>query len=140
LDVSTSFVYKHRENKPEAVTYERGGKKVTRARQVKKLKNVIEAPLDDPKETVVEEKNKEVIDYLSKEVETLSDKLAVASLEGSDEDKQKAKETIESLREEVRLLQIDNRSLKASMDKYQGENAELKKQVAMLTKRLKKFE
>jgi hypothetical protein len=140
LDVSTSFVYKHRENKPEAVTYERGGKKVTRARQVKKSKNAVEAPLDDPKETVVEEKNKEVIDYLSKEVETLSDKLAVASLEGSVEDKNKAKETIESLREEVRLLQIDNRSLKASMDKYQGENAQLKKQVAMLTKKLKQSE
>jgi peptidoglycan hydrolase CwlO-like protein len=70
----------------------------------------------------------------------LSDKLAVASLEGSDEDKNKAKETIESLREEVRLLQIDNRSLKASMDKYQGENAQLKKQVAMLTKKLKQSE
>jgi len=143
LDVSTSFVYKHRENKPEAVTYDRGGKKVTRPRQVNKSKNVVEAPLDDPNEpklTIVLEKNKEVIDYLSKEVSTLSDKLAVASIDGSDEDKNKAKETIESLREEVRLLEIDNRSLKASMDKYQGENAQLKKQVAMLTKRLKSFE
>ena len=61
-------------------------------------------------------------------------------MDGSEEDKSKAKETIESLREEIRLLQIDNRSLKSSMDKYQAENAQLKKQVAMLTKRLKSFE
>ena len=140
IGVSVSFVYKHREKKPEAITYVRDGKKVTRNRQVKKLKNVIESPLEDEVETKDSDRNKEVIDYLSKEVETLSDKLAVASLDGSEEDKHKAKETIESLREEIRLLQIDNRSLKASMDKYQAENAELKKQVAMLTKRLKSFE
>jgi hypothetical protein len=140
IDVSRSFVYKYRENKPEAIVVERNGKKFTRKTKNTTLKNVIEAPLDEPKETVIEEKNKQVIDYLSKEVEALSDKLAVASLDGSEEDKNKAKETIESLREEIRLLQIDNRSLKSSMDKYQAENAQLKKQVAMLTKRLKSFE
>jgi hypothetical protein len=144
IDVSRSFVYKYRENKPDAVVVERKGKQFTRkTKNEKKPNNDIDAPLDDPNEpklTIVLEKNKEVIDYLSKEVSTLSDKLAVASMDGSEEDKSKAKETIESLREEVRLLEIDNRSLKSSMDKYQGENAELKKQVAMLTKRLKSFE
>jgi len=140
IGVSVSFVYKHREKKPEAIKYERGGKNISRPTKNIKLNNVIEAALEEQTETKDSDRNKEVIDYLSKEVETLSDKLAVAALEGSDEDKNKAKETIESLREEIRLLQIDNRSLKTSMDKYQAENAQLKKQVAMLTKKLKQAE
>ena len=140
LNVSISFVYKHRDNKPEAIKYERGGQKITRPTKNIKLNNVIEAALEEQTETKDSDRNKEVIDYLSKEVETLSDKLAVAAIDGSEEDKNKAKETIESLREEIRLLQIDNRSLKTSMDKYQAENAQLKKQVAMLTKKLKQAE
>jgi len=51
-----------------------------------------------------------------------------------------AKETIESLREEIRMLQIDNASLKSSRDKYQAENAQMKRQISMLNKKIKSLE
>jgi FtsZ-binding cell division protein ZapB len=46
-----------------------------------------------------------------------------------------AQETIESLREEIRILKIDNEALRISRDTFQNENAQLKKQIAMLQKK-----
>ena len=94
----------------------------------------------EPKEELppVEDKNAEVIEYLNQEVESLRDQLAVSSV--PEEGRDLAKETIESLREEIRLLQIDNASLKASRDKYQSENAQMKRQISMLNKKIKSLE
>ena len=74
---------------------------------------------------------------LKEQNERLQDDLAIKHLEGSSTDKEKAKETITTLREEVRKLKIDLVAVKQSRDQYQNENAALKRQVAMLTKKLK---
>ena len=74
---------------------------------------------------------------LKEQNERLQDDLAIKYLEGSSTDKEKAKETITTLREEVRKLKIDLVAVKQSRDQYQNENAALKRQVAMLTKKLK---
>lgn len=79
----------------------------------------------------------DAIEYLSQENEKLSDKLAVQSMEGTDEDKAMAKETIESLREEIKLLKIELASVKISRDGFQSENNQMKKQIVMLQKKLK---
>jgi FtsZ-binding cell division protein ZapB len=54
---------------------------------------------------------------------------------GDTPDASMAQETIESLREEIRILKIDNEALRISRDTFQNENAQLKKQVAMLQKK-----
>jgi len=136
LGFAHTFVHKYRENKPtEIVVTKKDGttykRKATTARPIKEAEPEIELP-------PVEDKNAEVIEYLNQEVETLRDQLAVASV--PEEGRDLAKETIESLREEIRLLQIDNASLKASRDKYQAENAQMKRQISMLNKKIKSLE
>lgn len=96
-----------------------------------KQKQPLEEPVD-PRD--------EIILNLSKENAQLSDQLATGLMEGTDEDKQVAKQTIEQLREDYRLIEIELRSVKKSRDQFQNENAQLKRQVAMLQKKLKQYE
>jgi FtsZ-binding cell division protein ZapB len=85
----------------------------------------------EPKEEV--DLEKDAVDDLLQENESLKDQLAVAKL-GSTPDATMAQETIELLREEVRILKIENESLRISRDTFQNENAQLKKQIAMMKK------
>jgi FtsZ-binding cell division protein ZapB len=61
-------------------------------------------------------------------------------MEASEEEKQAAGETISELREQIRILEIENQSLKISRDTFQRENSELKRTVASLQRKLKKEE
>jgi FtsZ-binding cell division protein ZapB len=61
-------------------------------------------------------------------------------MEATPEEKLAATETIEELREQIRILEIENQSLKISRDTFQRENAELKKTVQSLQRKLKKEE
>jgi hypothetical protein len=89
-----------------------------------------EADLSDEPDEMVEE--------LIKENQRLSDQLAIKAMAGTEEEKNLAHETIESLREELRVAKLELVAVKQSRDTYQSENAQLKKQVAMLQKQLKK--
>jgi FtsZ-binding cell division protein ZapB len=51
--------------------------------------------------------------------------------------KAEAAQLIDDLREENRLLRIEIEAVKKSRDQFQAENAQLKKQVAMLNKKIK---
>ena len=99
-----------------------------------KLNNVVEAPLN-----LTEEKD-EAVQELVAENQRLSDRLAVEAMDASEEEKLAASETIAEMREQIRILEIENQSLKISRDTYQRENAELKKTVAALQRKLKKEE
>ena len=99
-----------------------------------KLNNVVEAPLN-----LTEEKDEAVAELVA-ENQRLSDRLAVEAMDASEEEKLAASETIAEMREQIRILEIENQSLKISRDTYQRENAELKKTVAALQRKLKKEE
>jgi FtsZ-binding cell division protein ZapB len=58
-------------------------------------------------------------------------------MEATPEEKQSAEKLIEELREEIRLLKIENQALTVSRDTFQSENAQMKKQIKMLQKKLK---
>jgi hypothetical protein len=136
LGFAHTFVSKYREKPAEIVVTKKDGTTYKRKSTSAKPPKEIEPPLvSTPK---VEEKNAEVIDYLTQENESLRDQLALASV--PEEGRDLAKETIEGLREEIRLLQIDNTSLRASRDKFQAENAQLKRQIVMLNKKIKSLE
>jgi uncharacterized ParB-like nuclease family protein len=98
-----------------------------------KLNNVIEPP-EEPAE-----KDEAVAELLA-ENQRLADRLAVEAMEATPEEKLAATETIAELREQIRILEIENQSLKISRDTFQRENAELKKTVASLQRKLKKEE
>lgn len=99
-----------------------------------KLNNVIEPP----EEPFIAEKD-EAVQELVAENQRLTDRLAVNALP-TEEEKQAASDTITELREQIRILEIENQSLKISRDTYQRENAELKKTVSSLQRKLKKDE
>jgi predicted RNase H-like nuclease (RuvC/YqgF family) len=100
-----------------------------------KLNNVVEAPV----ENLTPERD-EAVQELVAENQRLSDRLAVEAMEASEEEKQAAGETISELREQIRILEIENQSLKISRDTFQRENSELKRTVASLQRKLKKEE
>ena len=99
-----------------------------------KLEPVVEAPLEPPPAV------DEAVQELVAENQRLADRLAVEAMDATEEEKLAASETIAELREQIRILEIENQSLKISRDTYQRENAELKKTVSSLQRKLKKEE
>ena len=79
----------------------------------------------------------EMVAELVAENERVNDRLAVAAMDGTEEEKAMAADTIESLREELRVLKIELAAVKQSRDQYQSENGQMKKQIASYVKKLK---
>ena len=78
------------------------------------------------------------IDELIAENEKLTERVALAAMDGTEAEKNLAKETIESLREELRITKIELVAVKQSRDTFQAENAQMKAQIKMLQKKLDK--
>ena len=85
------------------------------------------------------DERQEAIDMLIAENEELKARLAVAAMEGTPEEKELAGQTIAELREEIRITKIELTAVKVSRDTFQAENAQLKKQVSMLQRKLKQL-
>lgn len=134
-DVSITFVNNIRgERKPEKVVIERNGKVFERKSKNKvKLDNVIEAPIekDDPRD--------DVIKHLAEENEKLKDQMIIGAIADTGE-QQTAQELIEELRKENQILSNQLNTVKISRDTLMNENAQLKKQVAALQRKLKSLE
>lgn len=89
-------------------------------------------PVFDEKET------ENAVDILAQENDELRARLAVGVMDGTDEEKQEAAETITDLRQQVKTLTAENAALRASRDHYQSEASQLRKQIKMNEKELKK--
>jgi hypothetical protein len=102
-------------------------------------------PTEDPKDEYdpAEEKMRELmhtITNLADENTILRDKISIGQWDASEIEKIDAEETIKNLREQVRVLEIDNQALRESRDMFQNRNAELIKTVNSLKKKLQKGE
>jgi len=93
----------------------------------------------DPKEEKIRELI-HTITELAEENTLLKDKIAVGQWDASEIEKIDIQETVETLREQIRILEIDNQALRESRDMFQNRNAELIKTVNSLKKKLKKGE
>ena len=82
----------------------------------------------------------ELIEHLTRENDGLSLNLALAHMGGTDEEKDEAKGIIESLREELRVANIELVAIKQSRDQFQSENQQLKSQCASYQRQLKKLQ
>ena len=80
------------------------------------------------------------IQLLKAENEALSDKLAIAAMDADELDKAMAESVIKDLRAQIRVLEIELKGVTDSRDSLLRENNQLMKQVASLTKKLKKLE
>lgn len=106
-------------------------------KEAAKLESTKLSPVEP--DNFVEEQDEAVAELVA-ENQRLADRLAVEAMEASEEEKQAASETIAELREQIRILEIENQSLKISRDTFQRENSELKRTVASLQRKLKKEE
>ena len=90
-----------------------------------------------------EEKIKELTDTIieqDKENQILRDQIAIGQWDASDIEKIDVQDTINELREQIRILEIDNKALRESRDMFQNRNAELMRSLKAAQNKLKKLE
>jgi hypothetical protein len=91
---------------------------------------------EEPKQEI-ENGEKELIEVLTKENQDLSARLAIAHMGGTEEDKASAAAIIAEQKERIRVLEIELVAVKASRDAFQAEANQMRKQIAMLNRKLK---
>ena len=79
------------------------------------------------------------INELAAENEQLRDRVAVAAMSGTDEERAMAAETIAELRDQIKTLEAELDAVRTSRDTFQRQNAELMKQVRLQQKQIKKL-
>lgn len=139
------------EKKPDTVLVKKGGKVVEQnitnvsGKKKKSDSEKPAKPVATPEKVQDSEEEKydardDVIHDLKAQNTNLSDRLAIAAFDATDEEKQMAEQTINELREQVRQLEIELVAVKSSRDSYQKENAEMKKQIFAMQKKMKALE
>jgi len=135
--VSVTYVANMRGNTaPEERKYKTATGKVMTKKAPPKPKKEEEPEIEDDG---VDEKQA-AIDELIAENEKLTERVALAAMSGTAAEKNLAKETIESLREELRITKIELVAVKQSRDTFQSENAQMKSQIKMLQKKIDKLQ
>lgn len=131
------------------VTYvdKHGNTTTMKTDNAKKKKAPTQRPTTKPDLTTepseMEQKVKELADTvnaLADENTMLKDKIALGQWDATEIEKIDAEETIKDLREQIRIKDIEIKSLRESRDLYQNENAELIRTVKSLKAKLKKLE
>ena len=82
----------------------------------------------------------ELIAHLTKENDELTMNLALAHLGGTEAEQAEAREAMNAVREELRVLKIELAAVKQSRDAFQSENQQLKAQCASYQRQLKKVQ
>ena len=148
LHVSPPFVAKMRgESAPAVRKYITPKGNVAEKRKPEKkdkpAKPAKAAPLVDapkPADPPAVDHRQEMVDELISQNETLTDRLAVTVMDATAEEKKAAEDLIKQLREEIRILKLEMNAVKSSRDKFQLENAQLKRQISMQQRQLKAYE
>jgi len=94
-------------------------------------------PEPEPDHRVAELAN--TVNDLADENRKLKDAIAIGAWDATDIEKEDAEETITTLREQIRVLEIEVRTLRESRDMFQSRNAELMQTVKSLQAKLKKL-
>ena len=79
------------------------------------------------------------INELAAENDQLHDRVAVAAMSGTDEERAMAAETIAELRAQIKTLEAELDAVRTSRDTFQRQNAELMKQIRLQQKQIKKL-
>jgi hypothetical protein len=148
LHVSPPFVAKMRgESAPAVRKYITPKGNVAEKRKPEKkdkpAKPAKAAPLVDapkPADPPAVDHRQEMVDELISQNETLTDRLALKAMDATADEKSAAESLIKQLREEIRILKLEMNAVKSSRDKFQLENAQLKRQIAMQQRQLKAYE
>lgn len=82
----------------------------------------------------------DTITGLATENAKLRDVIAIGQWDASDIEKMDIEDTVKSLREQIRVLEIENSSLRDGRDSYMNRNSELQRTLKSCQTRLKKYE
>lgn len=113
-----------------------GEMKVGKQGRPKQVEVVEEEPVDEQGQIINE--LTDTINDLNSENQRLKDAIAVGKWDATEFEKLDVQETIIELREQIRILEIDNAALRDSRDMFQARNAELMQTVKSLQAKLKK--
>lgn len=102
-------------------------------------KPVVEPVAEEPPEETELDAVKEALSILNEENDRLNDKLAIAQLDATEEEKSAAHTTILALRSENKTLIATNRALILSRDSLMEEVVQMKRQMAMQRKEIDKL-
>lgn len=131
-DQTTTKKFVDKDGKEKTINTENLGRKIAKP-------DVTTAdPTAKLKETIHE--LTEVVNSLSDENTVLRDKIAIGQWDASDIEKIDAEETLAELREKIRILEQDNKTVRHDRDMYQNLYADAQKTIKSLQKKLKKGE
>jgi hypothetical protein len=82
----------------------------------------------------------QTINMLADENTLMRDKIAIGQWDATEIEKIDAEQTIKDLREQIRILEADNKAMRQSRDMFQNRNSELMKTVKSLQTKLKKLD
>jgi transposase len=97
------------------------------------------------KQEVVMELNEKIdelaqtVNVLADENTVMRDKIAIGQWDASEIEKIDAEQRMADLREQIRVLEADNKAIRQSRDMFQNRNSELMKTVKSLQSKLKKL-
>jgi uncharacterized ParB-like nuclease family protein len=145
--VSPTFVANLRDSGgPAEVKYKTAGGNVAtkakapgRAAKEPELKEPAKQEQPEPKVEEYDARD-ELIAHLTKENDELTMNLALAHLGGTEAEQAEARETMNAVHEELRVLKIELAAVKQSRDAFQSENQQLKAQCASYQRQLKKLQ
>jgi hypothetical protein len=124
----------------EEVKYIKNGKQVVmKVNKEAKKPNIIKMDNHNTVIGAVQQSDKvqelsDTVVHLDEENARLKDIIAAKRWDASEIEVEDIHDTVKELREQVRILEIDNKALRESRDMYQNRNAELIRQVKSLTK------
>lgn len=126
---------------PDKIKYTRNGKvqEMKKRAPAKPAPKVEEAPPVIENSTQVAEMA-DTITTLEEKLREAQDKIMVAQWDATDIEKEDVEETLSDLRNQIKLLEIENQALRDSRDTLQVENNQLIKTVKGLQAKLKKLE
>jgi len=104
--------------------------------KIKEKKVKKEETATEPDDQIVRELT-DALTAVSQENTLLKDKIAIGQWDASEIEKIDAEELIAELREQIRILEIDNKALRESRDTFQNRNSELMRTVKSLQNQLK---
>jgi hypothetical protein len=136
---STKKTYQRKDGKEVTIDTAKNKTKKTAAPKEEEPAPQPEQPQDERTTSAIAELM-DTITELHAENQRLKDVIATAQWDASDIEKIDVQDTLADLREQIRVMEIDNAALRDSRDMFQTRNAELMKTVKSLQAKLKKLD
>ena len=134
----TSVTYVDKHGNTTTMNTDKSKKKASTQRPTTKPDVTTESPTAELEQKVNE--LTDTVNSLADENTLLRDKIAIGQWNASEIEKIDAEDTIKNLREQIRVLEIENKSLREGRDMYQNRNSELMRTNKSLMNKLKKLE